>query len=147
MIVLDTNVVSVAMGTAVDASVTDWLSRQNARSLFITAITRAEIRYGVARLPKGKRRDGITQLAERFLSGQRHRTLPFDADAADAYGTLVAERERNGRPISVADAQIASIARVHGARVATRDISGFDFTGTTLVNPFWRRHGIDRHTD
>lgn len=136
MIVLDTNVVSMLMESTSHPAATSWLDRQVAASIYITAITRAEVRYGIARLPPGRRRTAYEHAADRFFATQSDRTLDFDAVAADAYGVLVAERERLGRPIGVADAQIAAIALARGAAVATRDVGGFDRTGVKVIDPF-----------
>ncbi len=136
MIILDTNIVSVLMGTSPSHEVTAWYSRQDSTAIYLTTITRAEVRYGIARLPQGKRRDLYRRAADGLFASQLARTLPFDALAADAYGDIVAERERQGRPIGIADAQIAAIARTHDAIIATRDIGGFDATGVNVVNPF-----------
>ncbi len=136
MIILDTNVVAVAMGASLDDTAAAWFEEQDAGSIYITAVTRAEVRYGIARLPSGRRRRALQRAADTFFTGQSGRTLPFDATAADAYGKIVADRERRGRPIGIADAQIAAIARAHGADIATRDMSGFELTGVSVVNPF-----------
>ncbi len=136
MIILDTNVVAVLMGTSTHDVATAWLNRQDPRALYLTAITRAEVRYGVARLPAGSRRDRLARAADNLFTSQAERTLMFDISAADCYGDIVADRERAGRPIGSADAQIAAIARVHDAIVATRDSKGFLGTGVTAVDPF-----------
>ncbi|HMS75434.1 type II toxin-antitoxin system VapC family toxin [Gordonia sp. (in: high G+C Gram-positive bacteria)] len=136
MIILDTNVVAVLMGTSKHDVATAWLNRQDPHALFLTAITRAEVRYGIARLPAGSRRDRLSRMADNLFTSQADRTLMFDIAAADYYGDIVAGRERDGRPIGSADAQIAAIARVHDAIVATRDSNGFLRTGVTTVDPF-----------
>ncbi len=136
MIILDTNIVSVLMGTSPSREVTAWYTVQDSTTIYLTTITRAEVRYGIARLPQGKRRDLYRRAADELFTRQLARTLPFDALAADTYGEIVAERERQGRPIGIADAQIAAIARTHDATIATRDTGGFDATGVNVVNPF-----------
>lgn len=136
MIILDTNVVSALMGTNLSPTVSAWYAQQAPASIYITAVTRAEVRYGLARLPHGRRRSVYQHAADAFFTSQFDRTLSFDAVAADAYGDIVAERERVGRPIGIADAQIAAIAYAHGATVATRDSGGFDRTGVNVTDPF-----------
>lgn len=136
MIILDTNIVSVLMGTNSSQEMTTWYSSQDATAIYLTTITRAEVRYGIARLPQGKRRRLYQRAADELFTSQLAHTLAFDARAADAYGDIVAERERQGRPIGIADAQIAAIARTHDAIIATRDIGGFDVAGVNVVNPF-----------
>lgn len=137
MIVLDTNVVSALMTSRADA-LDGWIAEVDGASLFTTAITRAEIRYGIARLPEGARRTELASRADALFEETADRILPFDSRAADRYGVLVADRERAGRPISVPDAQVAAIALVHRAIVATRNTRDFSGTGVRLVNPFPR---------
>jgi predicted nucleic acid-binding protein len=102
-------------------------------------MTRAEILYGLSRLPAGKRRNRLTEQAKAVFSETQERLLPFDAKAADRYGDLVATREGAGRPISVADAIIAAIAWVHRANLATRNVGDFDDCGIQVVNPYHAR--------
>jgi len=135
MIVLDTNVVSTLMASRA-SDLDEWLSDVDGAALFTTTITRAEIRYGIERLPAGSRRDGLAARADALFDEIADRILSFDSAAADRYGALVAERERVGRPISVPDAQIAAIAMVHRATVATRNVRDFTGTGVGVVNPF-----------
>ena len=137
MIVLDTNVLSELMRRRPAARVLGWVDGQDASALAITAVTAAELRYGVARLADGARKAELTAavdgLVREDLSG---RVLPFDAAAAVHYAELVAERDRNGRPIGVADGQIAAICRSHDARLATRNVRDFDATGVTVLDPW-----------
>lgn len=135
MILLDTNVFSALMSTG--TSVLDpWLATVSGTDLFTTVITRAEIRYGLERLPHGTRRTDLAARADALFGEIADRLLVFDGAAADRYGALVAARERSGRPISVPDAQIASIAFVHRATLATRNVKDFADTGVPVVNPF-----------
>ena len=93
-------------------------------------------RYGLARLPEGPRRAGLLERAEALFGETQERLLVFDARAADRYGELVAGRERAGRPLSVPDGIIASIAWAHRAGVATRNVRDFDGCGISVVNPY-----------
>lgn len=136
MIILDTNVVAVLMGTSRSATAAQWFQQQDPESIYLTTITRAEVRYGIARLPQGQRRDTYRQAADSFFTSQLDRTLSFGPEAADLYGEIVAERECRGHPIGIADAQIAAIARTHHATVATRDSNGFEWTGIDVTDPF-----------
>jgi predicted nucleic acid-binding protein len=135
VIILDTNVISEFMRGG-GPEVTRWLASVPGGDLHTTVITRAEIAYGITRLPDGRRRDDVQGRARSVFSQIADRTMPFDIAAADRYGELVANRERSGRPISVLDAQIASIAYVHRATVATRNTSDFEDCGVDLVDPF-----------
>lgn len=134
MIVIDTNVFSALM--AGDRSMDAWLDTVAAADLYTTSITRAEVRYGIARLPKGRRRDQLAERADGLFEEIRERTLVFDSQAADAYGEIVAVRERSGRPIGVLDAQIAAVARTHRAAVATRNVPDFENCGVPIINPY-----------
>ncbi|SPK70547.1 VapC ribonuclease Y4jK (plasmid) [Cupriavidus taiwanensis] len=137
MIVLDTNVLSELMRAQAEPAVVDWLDRQTPDSLVITAVTVAELLYGIARLPDGRRKTGLREAALQMLDEDfRDRVLPFDEDAAVHYAALVSQRERTGRPISMADAQIAAICRHHGASLATRNSKDFEGVGIALVNPW-----------
>lgn len=140
MIILDTNVISELMRPGVNA-IDPWLRSTPAAILHITAISRAETRYGIERLPDSARRRGLDQRATEFFASISERTLPFEAAAADRFGVLVASRDAQGRPMSIPDAQIAAIALVHRATVATRNTRDFEGIGLTLVNPFtWEPH-------
>lgn len=136
MIVLDTNIFSEMMGNPMDGHVEHWVSCQDPAELTITSVTRAEIRYGLARLPAGKRRKELQRLADILFTQLKDRSLVFDGLAADRYGEIVAHREESGQPIGVFDAQIAAICGVHAATIATRNVQDFADTGVTIVNPF-----------
>lgn len=137
MILLDTNVVSELMRPRPDVRVAAFLAARRLEELFLPSLVVAEIRYGLARLPDGQRRDGLEGLFERLLSeGFGDRVLPFDASGAAAYARARAARESAGRPIALADALIAGMALAHGASLATRNIDDFDQLGLTLLNPW-----------
>ena len=137
MLVLDTNVVSELMRDNPQQEVVAWLDYQSASSLFVTAVTEAEIRAGIALLPTGERRRGLASAAERaFRVLFADRILPFDSEAAREYAVIASSRRAAGRPISQSDCQIAAIARSAGATVATRDTGGFEGCGIDVVNPW-----------
>ena len=137
MIVLDTNVVSELMRPAPHQQVVVWTDRQPVSEVFITAITLAELWYGIGRLPAGRRRTELAEVFEEMLTEDfEHRVLDFDRVAAAHYADLVVGRERIGRPISMADAQIAAICRSHGAAVATRNVDDFADVGIDVANPW-----------
>ena len=117
MFVLDTNVVSELMREAPASTVRAWLDAQLTSALFITAITEAEIRTGIAVLPDGERQRGLNAAAERAFGVLfAERILPFDSDAAQAYAAIAVARRVAGHPISRVDCQIAAIARSRGRR-------------------------------
>jgi toxin FitB len=137
VIVLDTNVVSELMRQTPAPGVARWVDTFPAADVFVTAVTAAELLYGVARLPEGRRKqelfikvDGL--LAEDF----RDQVLPFDGPAAAHYAEIVASRESAGRPINMADAQTAAICRLWTADLATRNVDDFVNTGVHVVNPW-----------
>ena len=137
MILLDTNILSELMRPIPNSAVEQWLATQPDASVFISAITEAELRYGAALLPSGKRQAAlkaeIENMVEQDFAG---RILPFDSLAAQAFATLASERRAAGKPISQADAQIAAIACSRGASLATRNASDFQDCGIEVINPW-----------
>jgi toxin FitB len=137
MTLLDTNVISELMKATPAPAVLGWMSLQPPDDLFISTISMAEILFGIELLPKGKRRDGLLQEAEiTFGRDFAGRVLVFDEQAARMFGSIVAARRIRGRPIEIADGQIAAIARCHQASLATRDTGDFEGCGVRLVNPW-----------
>ena len=140
MIVVDTNVVSELMRPAPAPAVLDWVADQAGRRVYTTAITLAEIRYGIERVPDGARKEVLRTAADEVFTAFAAHVLPFDAGAAIEYSVLVCERERAGLPISGFDAQIASICRARRYSLATRNLQDFRVTGIHLIDP-WRAAG------
>ena len=141
MILLDTNILSELMRAVPEVAVEQWLAGQPAASVFISAITEAELRYGLALMAPGKRRSALAVEIENMLGEDfSGRILPFDSPAAVAFAEIAAERRQAGRPISQADAQIAAIARSRGAALATRNVPDFEGCGVEIINP-WTRTG------
>ncbi len=138
MILLDTNVLSGLMRPMPDPNVVRWLDAWSEWEVWISAVTVAEIRLGISILPAGKRKELLLDLAEQmFQEDFPGRCLPFDCEAAGEYALIVSERNRQGHPISVEDAQIAAIARTADLALATRNTRDFsDITGLKLVDPW-----------
>ena len=137
MVLLDTNVVSELMLDTPSLEVLVWMDDLPTLELFVTAVTEAEVRTGIAYLPEGARRRGLADAAERTLGGLfAGRVLPFDSGAARAYAEIAAARRRMGRPISEVDCQIAATARARGMIVATRNVRDFADTGIDLIDPW-----------
>ena len=137
MILLDTNVVSELIRPTPDPRVETWLSRQIASTIFLSVISEAELRYGVALLPMGRRRDRLTAEIENMLQEDfAGRLLPFDREAARAYAEIGVARRVAGLPIHHADCQIAAIARSRNAGIATRNVKDFEGCGIDVVNPW-----------
>ncbi|MBB3166225.1 type II toxin-antitoxin system VapC family toxin [Rhizobium laguerreae] len=139
MIVLDTNVISELLTPAPNVGVIEWLGAQHPLSVFTTAITEAEILYGLRLLPHGRRRSDLeAAVLPIFNEDMSGRVLPFDRDAADVYA-IITDRRKAGRPIRQFDAQIAAIAISRGASLATRNVSDFEGIGLQIINP-WTDH-------
>ncbi|WP_420623813.1 type II toxin-antitoxin system VapC family toxin [Candidatus Poriferisodalis sp.] len=137
MLILDTNVVSELMREHPRPEVLAWIDRQLTDDLYVTAVTEAEVRTGIAMLPEGERRRGLSVAAARaFEVLFADRVLSFDSNAAQAYAAIAAARRASGHPISQADCQIAAIARSLGTSVATRNVSDFEGCGIDVVNPW-----------
>ncbi|MPY79424.1 MAG: PIN domain-containing protein [Actinophytocola sp.] len=137
MIVLDTNVISELMRSEPDPAVVDWVDELPLEAVFITAVTEAELRYGVARLSDGTRKDVLAAKIDALIAVDfEDQVLPFDTDAASHYANIAASRERRGRPISMADAQIAAICRRYQAQLATRNVKDFTDTGIDVTDPW-----------
>ena len=137
MIILDTNVLSELMKSKPDKSVVCWIGKHQAKSLFITTLTQAEILYGLEILPAGKRRTAFFKAAKSmFELDFNGRILPFDTDAAQLFATIAAKRRTIGRPISQIDAQIAAIACLQQATLATRNVDDFEECGINIINPW-----------
>ena len=137
MVVLDTNVVSELMREVPQPEVVAWVDAREGRDVFVTAITEAEVRTGIAILPGGRRQLALSNAADRFFTELfPNRVLPFDASAARMYAEITAERRAAGRPIGQLDCQIAAIARCHGAALATRNVGDFQGIGVEVMNPW-----------
>ncbi|MGH3826999.1 MAG: type II toxin-antitoxin system VapC family toxin [Pseudonocardiaceae bacterium] len=136
MIIIDTNVVSELMKPSPDPIVRDWVRARRGSDLYTTSITLAEIRYGIERLPTGRRRDLLKATADDVFAAFDEQVLSFDAAAAAHYPTIVTRRDRAGLPIDGFDAQIASICRSHDAALATRNLKDFHDTGIGVLDPW-----------
>jgi toxin FitB len=137
MIVLDTNVLSEGLRPQPSANVLRWMKSEPVTALFTTTITEAELFYGAALLPDGRRRQSLETVISQLLSLQfAGRILPFDSAAAREFANIAATRRRAGRPIGEADGRIAAIARSRGASLATRNIGDFAGCGLSLINPW-----------
>lgn len=137
MIILDTNVISEFMRLQPHANVRMWSERETASLFCTTAITKAEMLYGIRNMPKGKKRTRLEEQADYIFSvSLGHRIIPFCSNAAECFADIAVERRRQGKPINEADAQIASIVIVQKAVLATRNIADFEGCGIRLVNPW-----------
>ena len=141
MILLDTNVISEPLKLSADAGVLSWIDAQSIDTLYLSAISLAELRFGIAALPTGKRKETLhLGLEQRILPLFADRILPFDASASQAYADILSTARTQGRAISTADGYIAATAKRHGFMVATRHASPFEAAGLTVINPWTVQH-------
>lgn len=136
MIVLDTNVLSALMRHPADQKVINWLDKQPRTSIWTTAITILEIRFGLQILPIGKRRTTLMQAFERLLEKIENRVAPFDTVAAQRAGDLMSIRHKEGRPGELRDAMIAGIVLASRATLATRNTRHFKDLSVPVINPW-----------
>ncbi len=137
MIILDTNVVSELIKAHADPRVMSWLGKTLSSDIHTTIITEAELRYGIAILPEGQKKQQLLSSVEfQFANAFSKRTLHFKPPCAAIYAQIMADCRKIGRPIEPLDAQIAAIAKTHNATLATRNTADFEYTGITLINPW-----------
>ena len=136
MIVLDTNVISEFARPVPMEQVAAWARLQNSAEFCTTTITEAELFAGVAALPTGRRQTELSRAYEVILGSLGSRIFAFDRRAAREYALLVEQRRRVGRRTDTADGQIAAIARLHEASIATRNVDDFADTGLRVLNPW-----------
>jgi len=137
MIVLDTNVISALMRKEPEKPVVKWLDAQPAASVWITAITSMEIRFGLQTMPKGRRQDALIRAFEMMLKTMiEGRIASFDAEAGIQAAELMAQRKRKGRPAEVRDTMIAGIVLANRATLATRNTQHFEDLSVTVINPW-----------
>jgi predicted nucleic acid-binding protein len=137
VIVLDTNVLSEEIRPSPSPKVLRWFEEQARFSIFTTAISQAEMLYGLESLPVGRRRSALHFAIEKVFGEEfAGRILPFDEDAARAFAEIVAARDALGRPISQFDGMIAAIARSRRAALATRNVSDFRDCGLRIADPW-----------
>ena len=136
-VLLDTNVVSELIRKSPDSVVEAWAAGHPLEDLFFSAVGEAELRYGAAILPTGRRRETLVSDIERMLHDAfENRVLPFDSEAARAYAEIAATRRAAGRPVAPADCQIAAIAHARGMTVATRNVRDFEDIDLKVVDPW-----------
>jgi predicted nucleic acid-binding protein len=137
MILLHTNVISEPLRQAPADAVIEWIDRQPLETLFLSAVTVAELRFGVACMPVGKRRDALHgDLEQRVLALFAGRILAFDTAASLEYAALMARARASGQSIGGPDGYIAATAAAHGMSVATRDVAPFEAAGVSVINPW-----------
>ena len=133
MIVLDTNVVSEAMKPEPHPSVRAWLNDQAAETMYLSSVTLAELLFGIAALPAGKRKDMLAQAIDGLMGLFRDRVLPFDTDAARHYAVTA---KAGGQGFPTPDGYIAAIAASRKFIVASRDTAPYEAVGVSVINPW-----------
>ena len=137
MIVLDTNVISETWKPMPDARVLDWIDNQTVETLYLSAITVAELRFGIAAMPSGRKRTLLDhRLEQKVLPMFVGRILLFDLDSSRAYASLMSRAKMSGRAIGKADGYIAATAMARNFAIATRDVSPFNATDLNVINPW-----------
>ena len=141
MILLDTHIVSEPLKLSGDVAGLNWIDAQAIEKLYLSTISLAELRFGMAALPAGKRRDMLqTSLEQRILPLFAGRILSFDDAASQAYAQLRAKARALGKAVASADGYIAATALTHGLMVATRDTAPFEAAGVSVINPWQAKH-------
>lgn len=141
---LDTNVISEPLKPAGDANVLAWLDQQVIETLYLTAISVAELRHGIAALPGGRRRTTLAaELEERILPLFRERILDFDLAASSAYAEIRVRTRKAGKVLGAADSYIAATVAARGFAIATRDTAPFEAAGVTVIDPWKGRSEAD----
>lgn len=137
MILLDTNILSEATSPVPNPSVVAWFSRVTDR-MVTSVIVIAELRYGVAILPDGKKKEILIEAVEAVQSKVLgdDGVLPFDEATATLYADLAARLRRSGDVIGQSDTMIAATALQHDATVATRNVRHFQPCGVRVADPF-----------
>lgn len=137
MILLDTNVISEPLRRAPESRVVEWIDAQALETLYLSAITVAELRTGIALLQAGKRRTGLLEsLERRVLPLFAGRVLPFDLPCTQTYAEVIAKIQKSGLAIAAAHGFIAATAVANGFAVATRDTGPFEAAGVEVINPW-----------
>ena len=136
MIILDTNVVSEAMKPEPNPVVRAWLNDQAAETLYLSSVTLAELLFGIAALPSGKRKDMLALTLEGLMGLFKSRVLPFDVEAARHYADLAVVAKVSGRGFPTPDGYIAAIAASRGFIVASRDTAPYEAARVTVINPW-----------
>jgi predicted nucleic acid-binding protein len=137
MIVLDTNVISEMMRAEPTQAVAQWYKSIPRPSLLTTAITKAEILYGIETMDAGRKRSALAEAANRLFNVVMvDQILAFDARAAEHYADILTARRRIGKPVKTLDVQIAAISRSHGMAIATRNVDDFTNCGIEVINPW-----------
>ncbi|MBS0986860.1 type II toxin-antitoxin system VapC family toxin [Acetobacter thailandicus] len=137
MILLDTSVISEPWKPLPDPRVLAWIDAQVIETLFLSAVTIAELRFGIGVMPAGRRRSVLHErLEQEVLPLFAGRVLSFDLAASQSCAELMVRARSEGRAIGKADGYIAAIAASRGYAVASRDVAPFEAAGVRVLNPW-----------
>lgn len=130
---VDANVLSEPTKPAPDSRVIQWL-RSHEREIAIDPVILGELRFGILRLPSGKRRTALEHWFE--IGTRRIHCVPWDAETALTWAALLARLRATGRAMPIKDSLIAATALVHNMTLVTRNHSDFAHAGIRLIDPF-----------
>jgi hypothetical protein len=135
MILVDSNVWRQTENPGGNPVVQRWLS-DNETQLALSAVVLAEMYFGVALMPDGKRKTDIAMWIDRLAQSFEDAIVPFDEKCAHAFGQLAADTKKSGRTVSTIDMQLAAQAQAHRMTIATRNVKDFSYTEVALINPW-----------
>ena len=133
---LDTCILSETVRPRPDERVLRWFQTTDRTLMYTPAVVIGEIRKGIVRMPKGSRRNLLEGWLERYRVNYVQRIVPFDADVAHSWGTLVGQLQSKGVTLPIIDSQIAATALHHDMTLVTRNVKDMEPTGVRLFNPF-----------
>jgi toxin FitB len=137
MIFLDTNVVSEMMKEEMAEAPRRWLDSQDVSQFWLTVITVAELRYGAKLLVDGSRKTRLLTAIDQMIAEDfADRVADFTIEATPEYAEIAVETRRIGKVMQPLDLQIAAMARLYDAALATRNIRHFEHTGVDLIDPW-----------
>jgi hypothetical protein len=134
---LDTNVISDWASGSPDPDVRKWLGFIPSHDLFLSAVSIAEVRFGVESRDPGRRRTELeTWISDQLIPYFDERLLPVDGPVASCWGRVLARAKRAGRPIDIMDGFIAATAEAHDLILVTRNVDDFKGWGGRVFNPW-----------
>ncbi|WP_283196465.1 type II toxin-antitoxin system VapC family toxin [Rhizobium sp. AN80A] len=136
-LLLDTNVLSEVTKPSPDEGVLRWIHGLDEDRTFISIVSIAEIRRGVALMDSGRKREALGEwLAHDLPQRFENRIIPVEAPVALAWGDLMALAKRSGRGLASMDGLIAATAVAHQLTLATRNTKDFEGFGVDILNPW-----------
>ncbi|MBW6426106.1 type II toxin-antitoxin system VapC family toxin [Rhizobium sp. XQZ8] len=136
-LLLDTNVLSEVTKPSPAEGVLRWIHGLDEDRTFISIVSIAEIRRGVALMDSGRKRDALGEwLAHDLPQRFENRIIPLEAPVALAWGDLMALAKRSGRGLASMDGLIAATAVAHQLTLATRNTKDFEGLGVDIFNPW-----------